>query len=105
MQAYLNSIFYHEVLSYIFDADTIYLRQIDQCIKNTQMFSHAVCAMIQLMQYWTVSENNGAPPYVLESAARAMLRIRKALSDERTAQEDVILLELTSLATLTVSTT
>lgn len=102
-QAYINTIFYLEVLAYIFDADTIFLRQIYECIDNKQRFSYAAYAMIQLMQCWTVDESSIAPSHVLENAARAMSRVRTSLIHEKTTTDDTLLLELTGLASVTVS--
>lgn len=58
--------------------------------------------MIQLMQRWTVDESSAAPLFVFENAARAMLRVRLSLVDEQATTDDILLLELTGLATLTV---
>lgn len=101
--AYLHSIFYHRLVTYIFDADTIYYQQTQANARLSGQFSYAICALIQLMRDWSRNESDEASQYVLMNAARAMARIRTALCSKDAMKDDILLVELTSLASLAVS--
>lgn len=55
------------------------------------------------MRDWSCNGSDEASQYVLTNAAQAMARIRTALNSKDALKNDILLVELTSLASLAVS--